>query len=269
MAPTHAGDPLCPLTQDGVLFRSRRLFLAGLSGTALCVHGSVKADTPRSGALNIVVTGGHPGDPEYGCGGTVARYTRQGHRVTLLYLNRGGDPQEGSAACAAAAAANRATPRVQEAMAACRILRAQPVFAPQCNGASIVDNAHYEGFTELLATLRPDVMFTQWPIDSHPDHRATFTLTLEAWSRLGRKAAFYFYEVSDGLDTSMFTPTDYVDITETEPIKRSAVTMHCLAAAGLLLRFAVACRRISWHQSGCRYAKSYVRHVGSRVDLLP
>jgi N-acetylglucosamine malate deacetylase 1 len=251
------------------LFRSRRLFLAGLSGTALCVHGSVKADTPRSGALNIVVTGGHPGDPEYGCGGTVARYTRQGHRVTLLYLNRGGDPQEGSAACAAAAAANRATPRVQEAMAACRILGAQPVFAPQCNGASIVDNAHYEGFTELLATLRPDVMFTQWPIDSHPDHRATFTLTLEAWSRLGRKAAFYFYEVSDGLDTSMFTPTDYVDITETEPIKRSACYAHASQQPDFFYALQSRVAEFRGTESGCRYAESYVRHVGSRVDLLP
>ena len=99
-------------------------------------------------------TGGHPGDPEYGCGETVARYTKQGHRVTLLYLNRGDDPHDGPAACAAAIAADRVTPRVQEAMAACRILGATPVFAPQCNSASVVDNAHYEAFTELLATLQ-------------------------------------------------------------------------------------------------------------------
>src|SRR5258708_13934376 len=37
--------------------------------------------------LKIVVTGGHPGDPEYGCGGTVARLTALGHEVVLLYLN--------------------------------------------------------------------------------------------------------------------------------------------------------------------------------------
>jgi N-acetylglucosamine malate deacetylase 1 len=33
----------------------------------------------------IVITGGHPGDPEYGCGGTVARLTALGHEVVLLY----------------------------------------------------------------------------------------------------------------------------------------------------------------------------------------
>lgn len=37
--------------------------------------------------LKVVVAGGHPGDPEYGCGGTVARLTALGHEVVLLYLN--------------------------------------------------------------------------------------------------------------------------------------------------------------------------------------
>ena len=36
-----------------------------------------------------MVTGGHPGDPEYGCGGTVARLAAAGHEVVLLYLNDG------------------------------------------------------------------------------------------------------------------------------------------------------------------------------------
>ena len=39
--------------------------------------------------FKVVVTGGHPGDPEYGCGGTIARYTDLKHVVVLLYLNRG------------------------------------------------------------------------------------------------------------------------------------------------------------------------------------
>ena len=47
--------------------------------------GASKTNRP----LKVVVTGGHPGDPEYGCGGTIARYTDLGHEVVLLYLNRG------------------------------------------------------------------------------------------------------------------------------------------------------------------------------------
>ena len=60
----------------------------------------------------IVITGGHPGDPEYGCGGTVARLTALGHEVVLLYMNDGAW-QEISAPV-----------RIAEAKKACEILKA-------------------------------------------------------------------------------------------------------------------------------------------------
>ena len=81
-------------------FVTRRKILAGadLPGRAR----GLRPDRPASAAiappgappgprrpLKVIVTGGHPGDPEYGCGGTVARYTDLGHDVALLYLNRG------------------------------------------------------------------------------------------------------------------------------------------------------------------------------------
>ena len=41
-----------------------------------------------------------------------------------------------------------------------------------------------------------------------------------------KKFALYYYEVSDGEDTLQFSPTHYVDITETEPAKRAACYAH-------------------------------------------
>jgi len=38
---------------------------------------------PPERKLKVVVCGGHPGDPEYGCGGTIARYSDLGHEVVL------------------------------------------------------------------------------------------------------------------------------------------------------------------------------------------
>jgi LmbE family N-acetylglucosaminyl deacetylase len=35
------------------------------------------------------IIGGHPGDPESGCGGTLARYSVRGHNVTIIYPTRG------------------------------------------------------------------------------------------------------------------------------------------------------------------------------------
>jgi len=117
-------------------------------------------------ALKIVVAGGHPGDPECGCAGTIARYTELGHQVVLLYLNRG----EGY--CGAATLDRCAAIRTAEAQKACQILKARAAFAGQYDGRAIVDASHYEAFARLLAAENPDVVFTHWPIDRHRDHRA-------------------------------------------------------------------------------------------------
>src|SRR5436305_13429099 len=39
--------------------------------------------------LTVVCVGGHPDDPESGCGWTLARYGALGHGVTVGYLTRG------------------------------------------------------------------------------------------------------------------------------------------------------------------------------------
>src|SRR5690348_6201592 len=44
---------------------------------------------PPQKNLNILCIGAHPGDPEFGCGGTMAKYSDAGNNVTFLYLTRG------------------------------------------------------------------------------------------------------------------------------------------------------------------------------------
>ena len=58
--------------------------------------GRTVAQGPPGPKLKVIVAGGHPGDPEYGCGGTVARLTKLGHEVVLLYLNDGAWPPTGA-----------------------------------------------------------------------------------------------------------------------------------------------------------------------------
>src|SRR5271166_2543410 len=63
--------------------------MIGLPRAAMTDKAPVHERADPSRKLKVIVTGGHPGDPEYGCGGTIARYTDLGHEVVLLYLNRG------------------------------------------------------------------------------------------------------------------------------------------------------------------------------------
>ena len=115
------------------------------------------------------MTGGHPGDPEYGCGGTIARYADLGHEVTLLYLNRGEWPPN-----------DEGVSRIAEAKKACGILGAMPLYAGQANSQAIVDPAHYEAFRKIIEAQKPDALFTHWPIDNHADHRAISMLSYDA-----------------------------------------------------------------------------------------
>lgn len=228
-----------------------------LSGAALV--GSVAAARAER-KLKVIVAGGHPGDPEYGCGGTVARYTDQGHAVVLLYLNRG------EKACPETAST---LPRVEEARRACEILKARPLFAGQCDGHAIVDADHYRQFRGLIEAAHPDVLFTQWPIDGHRDHRAISTLCYDAWLTLGKRFALYYYEVSDGEDTLMFSPTDYVDITATESRKRQACYAHASQSPDKFYALQSQVTKFRGVESGHLHAEAYIRHAQSAAGLLP
>lgn len=226
----------------------RSVLLAG----ALALRGASR--------LKIVVTGGHPGDPEYGCGGTIARYADQGHDVAVVYLNTG------DVTCQTAADKNV---RVGEGKRACEILKARPIFADQCDGHAIVDNAHYDTFREILEAEKPDVLFTHWPIDGHRDHRAISNLTYDAWLKQPKRGALYYYEVSDGEDTLQFHPTDYVDITAQEARKRAACYAHTSQSPDKYYALQTQVAKFRGLESGHAQAEAFIRHEQSVGGGLP
>ena len=236
---------------------SRRRILA--SALAVPILG---LPDPAPKRLKIVVTGGHPGDPECGCAGTVARYTALGHDVVLLYLNRG----EGY--CKGSDASQCGTIRTAEAQKACQILKARALFASQIDGGAIVDNVHYLEFRHLLEAENPDILFTQWPIDKHRDHRALSQLALDAWLSDGKKSAFYYYEVAD--DTMMFSPGEYVDISapEIEFVRHAACFAHASQQPEKWYAQQVELTRFRGSQSGHAQAEGFLRHWESRGAAL-
>ena len=243
-----------PLSRRSLLVQSGLL-----SSAALAARAEVKGDPDRK--VKVIVAGGHPGDPEYGCGGTIARYTELGHEVVLLYLNRGEWPPSSAAEAGAS--------RMAEAAKACDILKARPLSAGQMNGRAVVDPVHYEEFRKLLEIQHPDVVFTHWPIDNHADHRAITMLTYDAWLKMGKKFALYFYEVSNGEDTLQFTPTHYVDISQTEPRKRQACYAHASQNPDKYYGVQEMVTRMRGVESGHRHAEGYIRHVQSPDFGLP
>ena len=168
----------------------------------------------------IVCVGGHPDDPETACGGTLAKLTRAGHTVTVIYLTTGEAGIPGSSHEEAARI------RKQEGINACRVLNARPVFAGQTDGATVLNNEWLKKMRELIMAEKPDLVFTHCPIDYHSDHQVASLLTIQTWMHLKEKFLLYFFEVQSGLQTAVFHPTDYVDISETREQKWKAIECH-------------------------------------------
>jgi len=197
------------------------LSVGGFAFTPFQKHAAVAAGAHAPGkTLNIVCIGAHPGDPEFGCGGTLARYSDAGHAVTIVYLTRG------EASDASKTYNEMAALRTKEAATACSILKAKPVFAGQIDANTELNKTSIAGFTSLVLQLQPDIVFTQWPLDTHQDHQVAGLLGLNAWAKSSRAFMLYYYEVNTGSETLDFAPTDYVDISGVRDRKKSALLAH-------------------------------------------
>ncbi len=237
---------------------TRRGFL-GLALPALAA-----AQTSPARKLSVVCVGGHPDDPESGCGGTLARYAVLGHAVTIVYLTRGEAGIRGKSHEEAAAI------RTAECEAACKILGARPVFAGQIDGATVVDARAAETLGRLVAAERPDVLLTQWPIDTHMDHQAASILAYRAWLAGGRRAELFYYEVDLGAQTMGFHPTDYVDITAVREKKKAALFAHrSQDGEGIYRQHHEVMEVFRGRESGVSAAEAFVRLARAGTPGLP
>jgi LmbE family N-acetylglucosaminyl deacetylase len=243
---------------------TRRKWLGTTAG-AFAVAMLVPAELTQKNSqpkLRVMVTGGHPGDPECGCGGTIAHYSDAGHAVVLMYLNSGQaycGEDSGKKDCGAI--------RTVEAKKACEILKARPLFAGQYDGRAITDTGHYEEFRRLFDSEKPDVVLAQWPIDKHRDHRALSNLVLDAWMESGKRAAFYFYGIAE--DTMMFTPGEFVDISAVEPRKRAACYAHASQQPEKWYPLEAELTKARGAESGYTHAEAFIKHWESKGGLLP
>lgn len=197
----------------------RRTFFKNMSIAAVAMMPLSKSQAAAS-PLKVLCVGGHPDDPESGCGGTLAKLSAAGHNVTNLYLTRGESGIEGKSHAEAAAI------RSKESEAACKLLGVKPEFLGQIDGHTIVNNEWIEKMSAFIKNYSPDIVLTHWPIDSHKDHQAASMLTTQAWMRSGKKFDLYYFEVLSGIQTVAFRPTDYVDISATSETKRKALYCH-------------------------------------------
>src|SRR5205085_2295100 len=119
---------------------TRRTFLKG----ALLATGAPLLsphDASAAARLTVVCVGGHPDDPESGCGGTLSLYAARGAAVSVVYLTRGERGIPGKSLDDAARI------RTAECESACKIMGAKPLYFGQIDGATEITRAQVDAMT--------------------------------------------------------------------------------------------------------------------------
>jgi len=249
------------LTRRGFVKRS----LAAVAPATLVANALPLAsqEAPSNGQrLTVVCVGAHPDDPESGCGGTLVRYAALGHSVTIVYLTRG---ERGIAGKSLDEAARI---RSAEAETACRIIGAKPLFFGQVDGATEVTRDQVDAMVRLLASNRPDVVFTHWPVDTHPDHQVASVLAIRAWMGLSA-SQLYFFEVNSGSQTEGFLPNTYVDISAVVEQKKAALFAHqSQDGEGIWKEYHQIMAQWRGREAGAAAAEAFV-HLNRDIDAIP
>ena len=181
--------------------------------------------------MNILAVGCHPDDLEIGCGGTLARYAREGHRVTMCVV------ANGNMGHAVIQPAELRAIRAEEIQRAGAILGAAEVISLDVNDLEVDSNRAetVNKLVDLVRRVQPDVILTHPLEDYMKDHvevgRLVFDASFSAsvphyltpTPGVAAITPIYFMDTVAGLN---FIPTEYVDISSTAEIKLQALDCH-------------------------------------------
>jgi len=205
-------------------------------------HGAEMPGTWET-AKNILVILAHPDDPEFFCGGTLARWARAGHHIEYYLLTCGDKGYNDTMAPEHMLAAELCATRHREQQEAASVIGAHSVhFLDRSDGYLVADLELRRDIVRLIRRLKPDILVTCDPQTlfaaygiNHPDHRAAGQAVLDAVFPAAGNAAYFPEVLAEGFAPHMpqevwcsltNQPTVVLDITDTWPTKLEALLKH-------------------------------------------
>ena len=191
---------------------------------------------------NILVILAHPDDPEFFCGGTLARWARAGHRITYQ-LHSCGDKGFNESTPAGMTPDALCAILCEEQVAAAKVIGVEAVHFMDCpDGYLVPDIDLRRDIVRVIRKFKPDVLVTCDPQTllavygiNHPDHRAAGQATLDAHFPAAGSPVFFPELLIEGHMPHMprevwcsltMQPNVVIDVTETWPIKMEALLHH-------------------------------------------
>jgi N-acetylglucosamine malate deacetylase 1 len=234
--------------------------------------------------VNVLAVGAHPDDLEILCGGTLARFVKEGHEVVMCHATLGdrGSFVHTSEEIAAI--------RSRESKRAAEICGAEEATLGLHDGeVSAADPEQRRLVVDLVRDTRPDVIITHFPNDYMSDHNevsklifdCSFHATLPLFDtgkpHHDKVTPIYYMETIMGV---AFQPTEYVDVTDLIDTKSAMLEAHETQLTWLrdhdgidIVEQMLAATRFRGLQCGVKYAEGFVPCAtwlrGTTKRLLP
>lgn len=195
-------------------------------------------DSPQ----NILVVLAHPDDPEFFCGGTLAKWASEGHHITYVLLTQGDKGFHDTTPEDMTSEKLIALRKVEQGNAA-NVIGAKAVhlldnkdgyLVPDMNLRRDVVREIRRHKPDILVTCDPQTLFAVYGIN-HPDHRAAGQVVLDAVFPAAGNKIFFPELLEEGFEPHMpkevwcsltMEPDTTVDVTETWDTKLNAILEH-------------------------------------------
>ena len=219
--------------------------------------------------MRILAIGCHPDDLEIACYGTLAKYVKLGHEVSVCHVANGNQghveimPEELRAM------------RFQEAENAAKVIGAAH-YSVDANDLYVTaeDDGLISRLAEIIRKSQPELIITHSDQDYMNDHMQTYYAALRA----SFAASLPHFSLSATMPTNPvcplyhmdpvagtgFIPTEYVDVSDTIELKLEALACHKSQIDWMrdhdhidFMDFVRTCSKVRGFQSGVAYAEGF------------
>ena len=223
--------------------------------------------------MNILAIGAHPDDLEIACAGTLIRYVREGHNVSMCNVS------SGNLGHAVIMPDELRTIRRKESEKAAGVIGADFYSINGDDGYLECSNKDMrDQLIEVIRKTKPDVIITHNPDDYMRDHMQTSMLAYDAsfistlphlFTDSDNTVNFPTVFYMDTLAGIGFIPTEYVDISDVIDQKLEALACHESQVKWMLdhdgidfLDFVKTCNKYRGLQASVAYAEGFKQYAG-------
>lgn len=195
--------------------------------------------------MNILAIGAHPDDIEIGCGGTLLKHARAGHKVYLLVLTGGGvggDPQI----------------RKNEQEESAKKMGAEKVYWGNFKDTHATDaRALITAIEGVINEVKPQTVFINYLHDVHQDHRAVAKACLSA-TRYIKEVLYYEVPTTNNFEPETFVDIGAVLVDKIELLNTHASQVDRTRVEDLsILEVAKSCANFRGFQARVKYAEGF------------